>query len=113
MVAGRFCWPFLAKQVAALVRACLCCQQEKVHRHVHLQPAAVPVPQRHFANVHLNLVGPLPPSCGYHYLFTIIDRTTRWPEAIPLKVINAPDCTKALFTSLIARLGVPLVITSD
>jgi hypothetical protein len=44
LVAARFCWPFLAKQVAALARACLFCQRGKVHQHVHLQPAAIPVP---------------------------------------------------------------------
>ena len=112
LVSARFCWPFLAKQAAALARSCISCQRGKVHRHVHLQPAAIPVPHRRFAHIHMDLVGPLPLSRGYQYLCTVIDRTTRWPEAIPLTSITAADCAKALFTGWIARFGVPSVITS-
>ena len=56
-------------------------------------------------------MGPLPLSQGYQYLFTVIVRTTRWREAIPLTTINAADCAQALFTGWIAQLGVPSVIT--
>ena len=36
--------------------------------------------------LHMDLVGPLPTSKeGFTHLFTIVDRTTRWPEAILLK----------------------------
>jgi hypothetical protein len=69
----------------------------KVHIHVHLQPAEIPVPHRRFAHIHVNLVGSLPPSCCHTYLFTIIDRTSRWPESIPLWSITAADCARALF----------------
>ena len=113
LMSARFCWPFLAKQAAALARACLSCQRGKVHRHIHLQPAAIPVPHRRFAHIHVDLVGPLPLSRGFQYLFTVIDRTTRWLEAIPLTSITAADCAQALFTGWIARFGVPSVITPD
>ncbi len=46
-------------------------------------------------------------------MFTVVDRTTRWPEAIPLNNIAAADCAAALFTGWIQRFGVPTVITSD
>jgi hypothetical protein len=62
---------------SAPVRACLFCQRGKVHKHGHLQPAEIPVPHRRFAHIHVDLVGPLPPSQGHTYLFTIIDRTSR------------------------------------
>jgi transposase InsO family protein len=113
LVAARFCWPFLAKQVAALARACLFCQRGKVQQHVHLQPAAIPVPHRRFAHVHVDLVGPLHPSRGFQYLFTVVDRTTRWPEAFPLASITAADCAKAFFSGWVVRFGVSAVITSD
>ncbi len=58
----------MAKQAAALARACLSCQRAKVQRHVHLQPAAIPVPHRRFAHIHVDLVGPLPLSRGHQYL---------------------------------------------
>ncbi len=96
-----------------MARACLHCQRGKVHKHVHLQPAEIPVPHRRFAHIHVDLVGPLPPSRGHTYLFTIIDRTSRWPEAIPLTSITAADCAKALFAGWVSRFGVPATITSD
>ncbi|MFN9908616.1 MAG: DDE-type integrase/transposase/recombinase, partial [bacterium] len=71
------------------------------------------MPRRRFEHVHVDLVGPLPQSSGFSYLFTIVDRTTRWPEAIPLSSIAAADCAAALFSGWIQRFGVPSVITSD
>ena len=47
------------------------------------------------------------------YLFTIIDRFTQWPEAIPLPDAKTPTCTNALIRGWISRFGVPADITSD
>jgi transposase InsO family protein len=66
-----------------------------------------------FAHLHVDLVGPLPPSRSHTYLFTIIDRTSRWPEAIPLASITTADCARALFAGWVSRFGVPVTITSD
>jgi hypothetical protein len=80
---------------------------------VHLQPTEIPVPHRRFAHLHVDLVGPLPPSRGHTYLFTIIDRTSRWPEPIPLASITAADCARAFFAGWVSRFGVAATITSD
>ena len=103
----------MAKAITQMARACLHCQQGKVHRHVHLQPAEIPVPHRCFAHIHVDLVRPPPPLRGHTYVFTIIDRTSRWPEAIPLASITAADCARALFAGWVSRFGVPATITSD
>ncbi len=113
LIAARFCWPQMAKAITQMARACLHCQWGKVHKHVHLQPAEILVPHHRFAHIHVDLVGPLPPSRSHTYLFTIIDRTSTWPEAIPLASITAADCTRALFTGWVSRFGVPATITSD
>ncbi|MFN9982364.1 MAG: DDE-type integrase/transposase/recombinase, partial [bacterium] len=63
--------------------------------------------------MHVDLVGPLPISSGFTYLFTVVDRTTRWPEAIPLAGISAAECAAALFSGWIQRFGLPAYITSD
>ncbi|GFT08378.1 integrase catalytic domain-containing protein [Trichonephila clavipes] len=42
-------------------------------------------PSQRFDHVHLDLIGPLPPSNGYTYCLTMIDRFSKWPEAQPLK----------------------------
>ena len=58
-------------------------------------------------------MGPLPSSNGYNYLFTCVDRYTRWPEAIPMTDATTESCASALLSGWIARFGVPMTITSD
>ena len=80
---------------------------------MHLKPFHIPVPDRRFSHIHVDLVGPLPSSGGCTYLFTIIDRTTRWAEAVPLATTSVVDCGRALFRGWVARFGLPAAITSD
>ncbi len=43
----------------------------------------------------------------------MVDRSSRWLEAAPLKATAAEDCVDALISSWVARFGVPTIITSD
>ncbi len=113
LVSAAFCWPHMKKHTAAAARACLGCQRGKTHHHVHLKPEHIPVPHRRFAHLHVDLVGPSPKSAGMTYMFTMVDRTTRWPEVVPLSSTTAADCAQALLTGWIQRFGVPSIITSD
>ena len=92
LISTRLVWRGLANDVCDWCKSCLPCQRGKVLRYVHIRPEKIPVPFRRFAHVHVHLVGPLPPSHGFTYLFTCIDRSTRWPEAIPLAGISAAEC---------------------
>ena len=88
----------------------------KIQRHYRAPvpvPVPVPVPPRRFTHVDVDIVDPLPTSRGYTYLLTILDRTTRWPEAVPLQDITAASCAHAFMTGWVARFGVPLQMTSD
>ncbi len=58
-------------------------------------------------------MGPLLSSPGYTYIFTIVDRTTRWPEAVPLSATAAADCAQALLVGWMRCFGVPSTITSN
>ncbi len=44
---------------------------------------------------------------------TMVDRTTRWLEAVPLKGISASTCIDVFFATWVARFGVPETITTD
>ncbi len=61
----------------------------------------------------MDLLGPLPASKGFTYLFIIIDITSRKPEAIPIAAATTVDCANALFQGWVSRFGVPALITSD
>ena len=106
-----FVWRGLANDVQDYCCSCLPCQRVKVLQHVHLRLEKIEVPFRRFSHVHVDLVGPLPSSHGYTYLLTCLDRSTWWPEVIPL--ISTAECVFALFHGWIMRFGVPSIITSD
>ncbi len=106
-------WRGLSSDVTAWARGCLACQWGKIHRHTRLVPLPIPIPQGRFSHLHVDLVGPLQYSNNFNYIFTIIDRTSKSMEAIPLSETSAAACTKALTFTWISRFGVPETITSD
>jgi cleavage and polyadenylation specificity factor subunit 1 len=106
-------WPGLSSDIIAWARGCLACQRGKIHRHTRLVPLPIPIPQRHFSHLHVDLVGPLQYSNSFNYIFTIIDRTSKWMEAIPLSETSVAACAKALTFTWISCFGVPETITSD
>jgi hypothetical protein len=73
----------------------------------------ISIPQRRFSHLHVDLVGPLQCSNDFNYIFTIIDRTSKWMEAVLLSETSAAVCTKALTFTWISRFGVPETISSD
>jgi cleavage and polyadenylation specificity factor subunit 1 len=113
MVNSRFTWHGLSKQVREWARTCTACQRNKVHKHTRAAPATFEVPKRRFDHINIDIVGPLPPSQGSRYLLTIVDRFTRWPEAIPLTNIDTPTCARALISHWVARFGLPSDMSSD
>jgi len=112
-ISRRFVWHKMNSDISKWCRECHPCQSSKVHRHVRSPLQERPPPDKRFGSLHIDLVGPLPVSEGMVHLLTIVDRFTRWPEAIPLPDATAPTVAKAFIRHWLARYGVPQDITSD
>ena len=99
--------------IGAWAKSCIRCQAAKVHRHTASPVAHFAPSTRLFDHVHVDLVGPLPPSQNHRYLFTVVDSFTRWAEAIPLVDALTTTCARAFAAHWVARFGVPSDMTSD
>ncbi|VDP30938.1 unnamed protein product [Schistosoma margrebowiei] len=89
LIAKRFCWPGMIKDVREWARFCVSCQKSKVIKHNKCPLGSSKTPDAPFDHVHLDLVGPLPDSKRYSRLLTCVERFTRWPEAVPVKDVTS------------------------
>jgi hypothetical protein len=107
-------WPGFASQVASWCRDCQRCPRAKVVAQPSSPPQGIVNPVQRFSHLHIDLVGPLPQSSsGFTHLLTVVDSSTRWAEAIPLRSTATDAFVSALIEGWIARLGIPQRITSD
>ena len=108
-ILNHFYWPKLKQDVKEYLRSCHVCQMVgKPNQNIPpapLQP--IPAVDEAFSNILIDCVGPLPKSkSGNQYLLTIMCKSTRFPEAIPLRNIKTQTIVKAL-TKFFCFVGVP------
>ena len=113
VVSARYAWHGMRKDIQQWCKECHHCQSSKIHRHVHAPLSKRDPPAGRFCSLHIDLVGPLPPSEGMMYLLTIIDRFTRWPEAIPLPDAKTETVARGFLRHWVKHFGVPDDIVSD
>jgi hypothetical protein len=112
MVSAHFVWKDVGKDVTAMSFDLQQCQRGKVHKQLAALLHAIPA--RRFSHVHVDVVGPLTASSeGHVHLLTVIDRSIRWVEAVPLRNMEASLCMDAFITNWVACFGMPATVTTD
>ena len=96
LVAQKFVWKGMQKQVGTWAKQCIPYQTTKIQTHVKAALEKFTVPHRRFYHIHVDLVGPLPPSKGFSYLLTVSDRFSQWPEATPIADTSTKHSAQAL-----------------
>ena len=105
----------MATQVANFLKSCHPCQvMGKPNQVLPIAPLyPIPAVEPPFTRVLIDIVGPLPvTSMGNRYLLTVMDLTTRYPEAMPIRSIHAKVAVKNLLT-FFTRFGFSKEIQSD
>ena len=87
-VSARYYWPDIRKDVSNYVSNCHECLSCKPSKQITPPLDPRPAIQPRFQDLVVDIVGPLPVSEGMRYLLTVVDRASRWFDALPM-----PDAT--------------------
>ena len=114
-ISDQFYWPGMWSDVRIFCKSCDICQRMSIKgRNKPVPLKQLPIITEPFSRVAVDIVGPLSPptSEGHRYLLTLIDFSTGFPEAVPLKDITSISVAEALLT-IFSRVGIPQEILSD
>jgi transposase InsO family protein len=112
-VQRMFYWPGICSDINRYCRSCDTCQRTKGGvRKVQL--SLMPLVGQPFDRVAVDFIGPIVPMSGkgHCYILVLVDFATRYPEALPLKRIDAETVSESLWT-IWTRVGIPREMLTD
>ena len=112
-IAAYYYWSGIKNDVVKYVQSCHGCQSTKSSKLKPPHIGQFDVPDQRFSHIHLDIVGPLPPSKGYKYLLTIKCRTTRFVQCVPLVNPTSENIADAFMLHWTSIFGLPTYCTSD
>ncbi|KAK3878720.1 hypothetical protein Pcinc_016667 [Petrolisthes cinctipes] len=99
----------MGREIGRMLRSCDVCQKTCDRGRVKPAPLKpLPLISESFERVAVDIVGPIIPRAtdGAKYILTCVDFATRWPEAVPLRDIEATTVAEALL-DIFCRVGIP------
>ncbi|KAK3910790.1 Retrovirus-related Pol polyprotein from transposon 412 [Frankliniella fusca] len=110
----RFYWPGMYTKVWDTIQCCLRCKQVKGPKKTKA-PLKVFREGTLFGRFHVDFLGPLEPSVPdkYRHVMVVVEAFSAWPEAIPLRTLQAPEVANALVSQVFSRLGAPYELVTD
>lgn len=110
----NYYWPGIFRDVARYCASCTECQKT-AKRQSKNKAELIPMPviEEPFRRIAMDMVGPLPRSkAGNRHVLVVCDYATRYPEAIPVKSMEA-DVIADELVAIFSRMGLPDEILSD
>ena len=109
----HFYWLTLYKDIEHFCRCCKQCQKLS-NKGVPKAPlVSLLIVTTPFEKIAMDIIAPLPWSrSGHRYILVMCDYATQYPEAIPLRSIDAEHIAEELI-KVFARIGIPSEILTD
>lgn len=112
-VLNHFFWPGVYSEIARYCRSCGTCQRNAITKPAKVPLINLPVIDKPFNRVAIDLIGPLPKSSrGNRFALVSIDLATKYPDAVPLRRIDSDTIAEALL-GIYSRVGLPKEILHD
>ena len=92
---------------------CEVCQKAQKAPPVKVPLNPLPMISETFSRIAFDLVGPLPrTNRGHKYILTCICLASKFPDAIPLKKVDAQTVAESML-EVFSRMGIPKEILTD
>ena len=110
----HYYWPKLYSDVMKYCGTCLDCQKTgRIYKADRAVLKPIPAIGTPFKKISMDIVGPLPRTHkGNRFVLTVVDFSTRYPEAFALRSQTAEEVANALIL-MFSRVGIPDEIVSD
>ena len=114
-IAQMFYWPRMSQDIKKFVWSCPICQQIKHRRHApYGMLQSIPIPDKPFEVVTMDLTTDLPMSNGYNAIYVIICKLTKYAFFIPCSTtLSEKEAAKLFFDNVVCHIGLPIQIISD
>ncbi|KAJ8048736.1 hypothetical protein HOLleu_01168 [Holothuria leucospilota] len=111
----NFYWPGIGADVRRFCQSCDVCQRTITKGRVTKVPLGdMPIIDTPFERIAVDLVGPIKPATdrGHRYILVLMDYSTRYPEALPLRNIDTETVAEQLL-GVYSRLVIPREVLTD